>query len=41
MKTSSAIEENKKTIGGYDGYNVRDAVHTLKRRKRLNPTLSI
>jgi hypothetical protein len=35
MKTSPAIEENKKTIGGYDGFDVREAVRTLKKAEEI------
>jgi len=34
-KTSPAIEENKKTIGGYDGWDVRDAGRTLKKAEEI------
>lgn len=35
MAKTSPIEENKKTIGGYDGWDVREAGNTLKRAEEI------
>lgn len=34
-KKSPAIEEYKSKIGGYDGYEVRDAVRTLRKAQEI------